>query len=1098
MSAEPEPPLKDGFLYKLGDKGVVKLWKRRWFSLRNNRIYYCDEKDAWQNKFVGNIPLTKDSYVAFTVLAASINPPKKNCTFQIQCHSNPRIWILCADTPSVKDDWITAINSVIDSDSALPVASDGSVDAEGSFIGRSSLVRSRSRKDNLSEPKDFRHRAHVDFEFNWSGQRAEDIFELHEKLGQGAYGAVYVAKHRETGFELAVKIVPIRAECIDSLSKEVDVLKKCKNNNLLSYYGTVRRESEVWILMDVCQVGSVKEVMQLTLEPLTQDQMAHVACETLKGLVYLHAQDIIHLDVKAANIMITAEGNVKIGDFGVSETLRENVSIEATDFVGSPLYMAPEVIKKDRYSKNADIWSLGITMIEMADTRPPNTDITSMAALPLLLKRPPPTVRRPNQYSSQFNDFIAQCLVPDPEKRPSAMDMLMHSFARGAKGPIVFQGVIRSIMLIRAEMRERQLEEKRLRELEEQQQLVLRAQDKTKVWKILGPENLQPPPSLRAADLRAPLSRIGESGGYGGGAGYRSDAAPSGPPLGSPMSPLSAASAPWRTRSNSDQAFILTTAPAPLSGQKPVADSRKTSSAPPNLEPNLYPPPGPSESGDAIPTPTPSSPSMIPEAAIRKLAMTSSGSWRNSSSHLLGGSPQNSPNLSQMKSLRLGAARLSLGSSEFKELEGSMAASPADAAVAPVPSAPASSVDVGVVGGPLSRSAPLPQKPVSPPGVSLSAAGSRAAEPLAAAARPSRPGPSPAMRMPNVSEVKETLAEVESKINRVNKDRDAARSRGETLIATQLTSTLTTLDRQREVLERTVALLPRPLGPPGARVLSPTSSTDGILPPSADDRPSSAGEPPFLRQSSDSLGRASQGSDPTSPRAWSRPSSAGEPASPHAAQPLSPHSVQPPSPPFLSPSSSSTNVLSPSGSQSGPSSSAVDAPLRPLKLEPLSPLSLDERPSEVPSLRHNFSKMPRINSPPSSGPSASTATAASLAVAGALVVNNTAGTPETKPASAPAPISAAPRPRPIGGVGSVGSASGIAIGPSGIAIGPSASKSVAPLGPRRVLGPAGLLTPPRTLSPALVASPSAPAVGAQATENGMRRSPSAPAGAKPT
>lgn len=182
--------------------------------------------------------------------------------------------------------------------------------------------------------------------------------------------------------------------------------------------------------MDYCAGGSVKDVINLTLEVLDENQIAEVLVNTLKGLVYLHQQNIIHLDMKAGNIMLTEDAQVKIGDFGVSEQLRREA--EGTIFnnlVGSPLFMAPEVIKRDSIiTVRADIWSLGITLIEMAEGRPPNNDINSIEMLNDLPNRPPPTLKKPRMYSSEFNEFIAKCLVKDPKLRPPAADLFCVTF----------------------------------------------------------------------------------------------------------------------------------------------------------------------------------------------------------------------------------------------------------------------------------------------------------------------------------------------------------------------------------------------------------------------------------------------------------------------------------------------------------------------------------------------------------------------------------------------------------------------------------------------------------------------------------------------
>jgi len=276
-----------------------------------------------------------------------------------------------------------------------------------------------------------------------------------------AYGGVFKAIHRETGFELAVKVIPTRPEAKQALAKEVDVLKKCKNANILSYYGSVIKNNEVWILMDCCGVGSVKDLMKFTLETLEEEQVSFLCQATLKGLGYLHEMKIIHCDVKAANILLTNQGLVKLADFGVSEQIqRGTMKITAVDFVGSPLFMAPEVILHEQYNSKADIWSLGITLIEMAEGRPPNSDITNMTALLSLPNRPPPKLGNPKLWSPMFNDFLSKVLVKDPEKRLTAIDMMTHPFVTSAPGPAVLEKIISHCLSVKERRSKERLEAK--------------------------------------------------------------------------------------------------------------------------------------------------------------------------------------------------------------------------------------------------------------------------------------------------------------------------------------------------------------------------------------------------------------------------------------------------------------------------------------------------------------------------------------------------------------------------------------------------------------------------------------------------------------
>jgi len=280
----------------------------------------------------------------------------------------------------------------------------------------------------ISNPVNVKHINHITTDWQWAGDVS--VFQLDEVLGKGVSGTVLRAFVRDCNFTVAIKIVAQTNKKVqEELKKEIDVLKKCKNPNIVAYYGTYALEDQVWIIMDYCGAGSLKDLLRLAQDTLNERQTKHVLGGTVKGLLHLHKQGILHMDIKGANILVTDEGDVKLADFGVSTQLSTHTTfVSATEYIGSPLFMSPEVVRKDKYNSASDIWSLGITVIEMVDGMPPNTDIVCVEMLPLIDQRDPPTLKTPKLYSADLNDIISSCLQKDPNLRFSCMDLLTHPF----------------------------------------------------------------------------------------------------------------------------------------------------------------------------------------------------------------------------------------------------------------------------------------------------------------------------------------------------------------------------------------------------------------------------------------------------------------------------------------------------------------------------------------------------------------------------------------------------------------------------------------------------------------------------------------------
>lgn len=286
-----------------------------------------------------------------------------------------------------------------------------------------------------------------------------EIFEVLAKLGEGSYGSVYKALDRRDGKIVAIKVLEVENEDTTDLVKEINILKQCDSPFVVAYKGTFQKDGHVWIVMEYCGAGSICDLMAICERTLTEPQIAVVMKMSLEGLKYLHAQHKIHRDIKSGNILVNHEGDCKLADFGVSAELTNTVSKRKT-VIGTPYWMAPEVLQSTDYNGKADIWSLAITAIEMAVGEPPHSNVHPMRAIFMIPNSPPPTLPDPHNWSSEFNDFLRVCLQKNPDSRPNASDLLRtHAFIRNAPSKRIIQQLVDECMPAIDDFRENETKE---------------------------------------------------------------------------------------------------------------------------------------------------------------------------------------------------------------------------------------------------------------------------------------------------------------------------------------------------------------------------------------------------------------------------------------------------------------------------------------------------------------------------------------------------------------------------------------------------------------------------------------------------------------
>ncbi|KAF2078313.1 hypothetical protein CYY_000405 [Polysphondylium violaceum] len=457
-------PDKEGDLKKQGH--VVKNWKKRKFIIQNDMLFYFKDKE---DKPVGIVPLRMsrvcEDKSTGKQYCFELVSPRINKTFYIQAASNEEMsaWMKAVEKGSEYSTVSSPFNLKheihVDFNSAtgfsgLPkeweiilkscnVTKQEVLDKPNEWLSVLEFQAGRTNAKSQTLPPTLPDESNLTLKDLVSKEDPTKIYRNMTKIGEGAAGEVFVATSSKNNKRVAIKKIEITNDNSKLLVTEIAIMKSSHHDNIVNYIDSyIVGDRELWVAMEFMGGGCLTDILEAFEQiKMSESQIAYVVRETLKALQYIHGLHRIHRDIKSDNILLGSEGTVKIADFGYAAQLTQKQQKRNT-VVGTPYWMAPELIRGHDYGVKVDIWSLGIMMMEMVEGEPPYMDFPPLRALFLITTKGIPPLKEQTKWSKNFLDFFAKCLDINVQNRPDASDLLKHPFIEQACDAAQFKPLI--------------------------------------------------------------------------------------------------------------------------------------------------------------------------------------------------------------------------------------------------------------------------------------------------------------------------------------------------------------------------------------------------------------------------------------------------------------------------------------------------------------------------------------------------------------------------------------------------------------------------------------------------------------------------------